>query len=67
LVRKPTDVPPPSNALKRYGSPEEEGTYKATGKSMRAVFAHLYELKDGKIVRMTQYVDSVPVQEVLTI
>src|SRR5436305_7201621 len=30
------------------------GIYKATSKSMCAPFAHLYEIKDGKIVRMTQ-------------
>ncbi|MFA6124514.1 MAG: nuclear transport factor 2 family protein [Sphingomonas sp.] len=34
------------------------GTYKATGKAMRASFAHLYRLKDGKIVSMEQVVDS---------
>ena len=34
------------------------GTYRATGKSMRAAFAHLYEVKGGKIVRMQQYVDT---------
>jgi ketosteroid isomerase-like protein len=39
------------------------GTYKATGKSMRADFAHLYEVTGGKIVRMTQYVDTVMVQQ----
>jgi ketosteroid isomerase-like protein len=41
------------------------GTYKATGKSMRAAFAHLYALRDGKIVRMTQYVDTVMVRKAL--
>jgi ketosteroid isomerase-like protein len=34
------------------------GTYKATGKSMTASFAHLYVIRDGRIVRMTQVVDS---------
>ncbi|WEZ85020.1 nuclear transport factor 2 family protein [Rhizobium sp. 32-5/1] len=34
------------------------GTYKATGKSMMAHFAHLYEVRDGKIASMVQYVDS---------
>lgn len=42
------------------------GTYKATGKFMRAAFAHLYELRDGKITRMTQYVDSAMVRAALT-
>lgn len=41
------------------------GTYKATGKSMHASFAHLYEVKNGKIVRMTQYVDSHMVRKAL--
>lgn len=34
------------------------GTYKATGKSMTASFAHLYEVSNGKIASMVQYVDS---------
>ncbi len=42
------------------------GTYNATGKSMRAAFAHLYEVKGGKIASMTQYVDSAVVREALT-
>ena len=41
---------------------EYSGTYIGTGKPMRAAFAHLYELLDGKIVRMTQYVDSAMVR-----
>ena len=41
------------------------GTYNATGKSMRATFAHLYELKGGRIIRMMQYVDSHVVQQAL--
>lgn len=42
------------------------GTYNATGKSMRAAFAHLYEVKHGKIATMTQYVDSAMVRQALT-
>jgi ketosteroid isomerase-like protein len=41
------------------------GTYRATGKAMTATFAHLYTLKDGKIVRMEQYVDSLPVSRAI--
>jgi ketosteroid isomerase-like protein len=41
------------------------GTYKATGRSMHAAFAHLYELRKGKIVRMVQYVDTVMVLKAL--
>lgn len=35
-----------------------EGISTATGKSMKARFAHVYTLKDGKIVRFRQYADS---------
>lgn len=42
------------------------GTYKATGKSMTARFVHLYQLRDGRIVRMQQYVDSALVHRALT-
>ena len=35
------------------------GTYNATGKAMTSPFAHLYELRDGKIITMQQYVDTV--------
>ena len=42
------------------------GTYNATGKSMTAPFAHLYQIKDGKVIRMTQYVDTVLVSRALS-
>ena len=42
---------------------EYSGTYKATGRSMRAAFAHHYTLRDGKIVRMVQYVDTYLVRQ----
>jgi ketosteroid isomerase-like protein len=42
------------------------GTYRATGKAMTATFAHLYTLKDGKIVSMEQVVDSAMVTAALT-
>src|SRR5665213_936446 len=35
------------------------GTFVATGKAMTAPFAHLYTLRDGKIITMHQYVDTV--------
>jgi ketosteroid isomerase-like protein len=41
------------------------GTYKATGKSMRSPFAHLYLVNNGKIATMVQYVDTVLVQKAL--
>jgi len=34
------------------------GTFRATGRSMKASFAHLYTFRGGKIARMVQYVDS---------
>ncbi len=42
------------------------GTYKATGKAMRAEFVHLYEVRDGKIARMRQYVDAAMVRQAMT-
>lgn len=42
------------------------GTYKATGKSMTAHFAHLYKVRDGKIASMVQYVDSHMVVQALS-
>jgi ketosteroid isomerase-like protein len=41
------------------------GMYKATGKSFEADFAHVWTLRDGKVVRFRQYVDSALVQEAL--
>jgi ketosteroid isomerase-like protein len=41
------------------------GTYRQTGKAMSAAFAHHYRLREGKIVRMVQYVDSHLVQQAL--
>jgi ketosteroid isomerase-like protein len=34
------------------------GTYKATGKSFKAAFAHVWKLQDGKAVSFQQYVDT---------
>jgi ketosteroid isomerase-like protein len=42
------------------------GTYKATETPMVASFAHVLTLKDGKIVRFVQYVDSKKVWEAIT-
>ncbi|MCC4632705.1 nuclear transport factor 2 family protein [Xanthomonas dyei] len=43
------------------------GTYAKTGKFMRATFAHLYRLKDGKIQSMEQYVDSLMVHQAIAV
>jgi uncharacterized protein len=42
------------------------GVYKATGKPMRAHFAHLFEVKGGKIASMMQYVDTLVVSKAMT-
>ena len=34
------------------------GTYKATGKSFQANFAHVWKLEDGKAIRFIQFVDT---------
>ncbi|HZA21211.1 MAG TPA: nuclear transport factor 2 family protein [Dehalococcoidia bacterium] len=41
------------------------GTYKATGKSMKASVAHAWTLRDGKVAKFVQYVDSLKVAEAL--
>jgi len=47
------------------------GTYKATGKSFQANFAHVWKVqegtegKEGKAVRFVQYVDTLIVQRAL--
>ena len=47
-------------ALGRYS-----GMYRATGRAMSAAFAHVWTLRDGKIVRYRQYVDSRKMAEAL--
>jgi len=41
------------------------GTYKATGKSMVADFAHVWTVRDGKAVKFVQYTDTALVQKAL--
>jgi ketosteroid isomerase-like protein len=41
------------------------GTFKATGRSMRAAFAHRWTLREGKIVKFFQYVDSAMVNRAI--
>jgi ketosteroid isomerase-like protein len=47
-------------ALGRYS-----GTYKATGKSFQADFAHVWKMQDGKVVRFVQYVDTLLVHRAI--
>lgn len=42
-----------------------EGTYKATNKGMRVPFAHVWTVRDGKIVKFVQYTDTLLVSKVL--
>jgi uncharacterized protein len=39
------------------------GVYKLTGKAFKARVAHIWKLKDGKIIRFEQFVDSKMVDE----
>jgi uncharacterized protein len=41
------------------------GTYKATGKSFAANFAHVWKIREGKAVRFVQYVDTLLVDRAL--
>lgn len=41
------------------------GTYKATGKSFQADFAHVWKFRDGKASRFTQYTDTLLVNRAL--
>ncbi len=38
---------------------------KATGNSVRAAVAHVFEISDGKIVRFDQYVDSAKINPII--
>ncbi len=44
---------------------EYKGTYKATHRSMTAAFAHVYWLRNDRIVRFEQYTDTVNVAEAM--
>ncbi len=41
------------------------GTYKPTGKSMDTQVCHVWDVKDGKVTRFQQYVDTSKLQEVM--
>ena len=41
------------------------GTYKATGKRLNAQLCHVWEVKDGKVTRFQQYVDTAQLQDVM--
>lgn len=41
------------------------GTYKPTGKSMDVQVCHVWDIKDGKLTRFQQYVDTAKLQDVM--
>jgi ketosteroid isomerase-like protein len=41
------------------------GTYKATGKSMRARVVHVWRLRDGEVVGFEQFTDTLKVREAM--
>jgi ketosteroid isomerase-like protein len=41
------------------------GTYKPTGKSMDAQVCHVWDIKDGKLIRFQQYVDTAKLHDVM--
>ena len=41
------------------------GTYKATRKSMDTQVCHVWDVKDGKVTRFQQYVDTAKLQDVM--
>lgn len=43
-----------------------EGTYRKTGRAVRAQFAHVFKLRDGKVVRFQQYTDTAQFQQATT-
>ncbi len=44
----------------------DSGTYKATGKHMRAPAASIWTLRDGKVVHFVQYIDTLKVASAAT-
>ncbi len=42
-----------------------QGTFRATGRSTTAAFAHVYRLSAGRIVRFQQYTDTLKVAEAM--
>ncbi len=44
---------------------EYSGKYKATDKSFRANFAHVWKLREGKAIKFVQYTDTLKVQNAL--
>jgi len=45
---------------------EYRGTHRATGKSTVAAFAHVYEVRAGRIARFRQYTDTAMIRSAMT-
>jgi ketosteroid isomerase-like protein len=60
VVERYLDAGESAVALGRY-----EGTYKPTNRPVRAEFAHLYELEDGRIRRFIWYTDTLLLAEAM--
>jgi len=59
----PEDYVASEDKVVAYGT--YTGTYKLTGKPFEARVAHIWKLKDGKIINFEQFVDSLPVNNVM--
>lgn len=59
----PEDYVASDDKVVAYGT--YTGTYKITGKPFEARVAHVWKLKDGKIISFEQFVDSKPVKEAM--
>jgi ketosteroid isomerase-like protein len=57
----PEDYVADGDQVVAYGT--YTGIYNKTGKAIEARVAHVWKLKDGKIVRFEQFVDSKPVND----
>ena len=42
------------------------GTHLKTGKDMISAAAHIYDFEDGKIIRFTQYADTMPIHQAMS-
>ncbi|MNY67859.1 SnoaL-like domain protein [compost metagenome] len=59
----PEDYVAGDDKVVAYGT--YSGIYKITGKSFEARVAHIWKLKEGKIISFEQFVDSKPVIEAI--
>jgi ketosteroid isomerase-like protein len=61
----PEDVLDAGDTAVAYG--HYTGTFKPTGRSVRAQFAHLFTLRGGKVVRFQQYTDTAQFQRAASV